>query len=370
MDQLLNSAHPLGLTTFPAFIKYIIKNRKDIKAKYYPQVLLSGVTSLVTSPFCLLESLIYEKKETQSAVKAPLFVLGHWRCGTTLLHQILSRDPQFGFIKPLVSLTLHFYHLLGWAFKPTITAHLHEGRPMDNIKYSMDLPLEEYLSFSTFETSGVYPLNYFPQAFIEYNMNAYVDQFPEAKRRQWIKSYDRLLRKVTYFNDGKSLVLKSPDNTARVRLLKELYPDAKFVNIYRNPYTVIRSTMHLYDKMMTHWSLEEIPPEETMEDWIIETFKMMYKAYFKEIQTLPPHSLFEIKFEDFERAPLPILKNMYEALELDGFDKALPEFKAHWDSLAGYQKNSFDYSERLVKKVNDNLGFYFDHYGYERKRQA
>ena len=58
---------------------------------------------------------------------------------------------------------------------------------------------------------------------------------------------------------------------------------------------------------------------------------------------------------------------MYETMELNGFDEALPSIKAYWESLANYQKNKFEYSKRLVKKVDDKLGFYFDRYGYERR---
>ena len=367
MDKLLSSIHPLLITELPVFCSYIAENRKDICKRYYPQILISGISSLLLTPFVCAENLLCRKAVYSSAVKSPLFVLGHWRCGTTLLYFLLAQDKQFGFINPLMTFTMNFYHILRWFFKPTIAAHVQDERPMDNLKNSMSLPLEEYISFSTRNADSVYPLNFFPQLFIRYNKNAFVDQFSEKKRENWKKSYDYFLRKVTALNDGKSLLLKSPDNTARVRLLKEMYPDAKFVNIYRDPYTVIRSTLHLYDKMMSHWSLEEIPPEETMEDWIIEIFKMMYEAYFKEIQALPPHSLFEIKFEEFENDPLPILKNMYAELELDGFDEALPSIKAYWESLAGYQKNKFEYSERLIKKVNDSLAFYFEHYGYEKK---
>ena len=367
MDKLISSAHPLLITKFPVFLKYVTENRRDICKKYYTQILLSGISSLLLTPFVCAESLLCRKAVKNSIVKSPLFVLGHWRCGTTLLYFLLAQDKQFGFVDPLMTFTMNFYHLLGWLFKPTIVAHLHEGRPMDNIKYSMSLPIEEYIAFSTMESDSVYPLNFFPQSFLRYSKNAFVDQFSDKKRENWKKSYDYFLRKVTYLNGGKPLLLKSPDNTARVRFLKETYPDAKFVNIYRDPYTVIRSTMHLYDKMMSHWSLEEIPPVETMEDWIIETFKMMYEAYFKEIQDLPSNSLFEIKFEEFEKDPLPILKNMYETLELSGFDEALPAIKVYWESLTGYQKNNFEYSERLVKKVNDKLGFYLEHYGYEKR---
>lgn len=367
MDKPISLAHPLLITKFPVFLRYISENRHDICKKYYPQILLSGIASLLLTPFVCAESLICRKAVKNSTVKSPLFVLGHWRCGTTLLYFLLAQDKQFGFVDPMMTFTMNFYHLLGWVFRPTIVAHLHEGRPMDNIKYAMSLPIEEYISFSTMESESVYPLNFFPKSFISYNKNAFIDEFPEKKREKWKKSWDYFLRKVTALNGGKSLLLKSPDNTARVRFLKEIYPDAKFVNIYRDPYTVIRSTMHLYDKMMSHWSLEEIPPVETMEDWIIETFKMMYEAYFREIQALPPHTLFEIKFEEFEKDPLPILETMYSELNLSGFDKALPQIKAYWESLAGYEKNKFDYPERLVKKINDSLGFYFEHYGYEKR---
>lgn len=367
MNKLINIAHPLSVTKISVFLRYIAENRKDICKKYYPQVLISGILSLLLTPFVCAEDLICRRSVKNSVVKAPLFVLGHWRCGTTLLHFLLAQDRQFGFIDPLMANTMNFYNVLSWAFKPKIATVIPETRPMDNLKFSMSLPFEEYISFCTLESSSVYPVNFFPKSFMRYNKNAFVDQFAEGKRDNWMKNYDYLLRKTTSLNNGRSLLLKSPDNTARVRLLKEMYPDARFVNIYRNPYTVIRSTIHLYDKMMSIWSLEDVPPEETMEDWIIENFKKMYETYFKEIQTLPPKYLFEIKFEEFEKDPLPILKNMYETLELDGFDEALQGFKSYWESLSGYQKNKFEYSDRLIKKVDDNLGFYFDRYGYDKR---
>lgn len=369
MDKFINLAHPLLMVKFPVFLRYLSENRKDISKRYYPQILINWLASFFLTPAVWAENLICKNAIKKNTVKSPLFVLGHWRGGTTLLYFLLAQDKQFGFIDPLMTLTMNFYHIgiLKWLFRPTIAAHLHEGRKMDNVKYSMSLPIEEYLSFCLRESDSVYPLNFFPKSFIRYNKNAFVDQFSEEKRENWKKSYDYFLRKITSLNNGKSLVLKSPDNTARVRLLKEMYPDAKFVNIYRDPYTVIRSTVHLYDKIMPNWALEEIPPEETMENWIIETFKMMYEAYFQEIQALPPHTLFEIKFEEFEKDPLPILKKMYETLELSGFEEAFPSIKDYWESLAGYKKNKFEYSDRLVKKVNDNLGFYFEHYGYERR---
>ena len=266
-----------------------------------------------------------------------------------------------------MNFTFSFYHILGWAFRPVISSNLDIGRPMDNMKYAMDLPFEEYIVFCTLNADGVYPLNFFPQAFLKYSENAYIDRMPPRKKAAWVRAYDRMLKKLTALNDGKPLLLKSPDNTAHVKLLKELYPDAKFVNIYRDPYTVIRSTVHLYQKMIPTWTVEDFPSEEVLEDWVIETFSNMYKTFFDEQKTLGEDSFYEICFEDFEKDPIDILKEMYSALKLDGFDEALSGFERYRNDNRDYKKNEFDYPARLIRKVNEHLGFYFEHYGYKMR---
>ncbi len=367
MKAKVNFAHPLTVTKFHVLTQYIKENRLDIDPAFYPQIMLSGAVSLAISPFQALEKLLYSKRENRCSVKRPLFILGHWRSGTTLLQQMLAQDSQFGFINPLMSFTMSFYHLLGWAFEKVISDHLADGRPMDNMEYAMNLPLEEYIVFSTIEPNSVYPLNFFPKAFLKYNRNAFVDQMPKDRKEKWCRNYDQLLKKTTFLNDGKPLLLKSPDNTARLRTLLRMYPDAKFVNIYRNPYTVIRSTIHLYEKIMENWSLEQIPSRDTMEDLVIETFRNMYLAYFHEMRDCGSDNLYEICFENFEKNPLPVMEDLYQTLDLGGYEHAKDAISKYWYDRTGYQKNEFEYSKQLIRKVNEQLGFYFEHYGYQMR---
>ena len=364
MKSKVNFAHPLTVTDFHVLVRYIKENYADIDRSYYPQILLSGAVSVALSPFRFFEKLLYSRKEACCTIKRPLFILGHWRSGTTLVQQMMAQDSQFGFINPLMNFTLNFYHLLGWAFEKVISDHLKDGRPMDNMEYAMNLPLEEYIVFSTIEENSVYPLNFFPQAFLKYNENAFIDKMPFDRRRKWCKKYDYLLKKITFLNDNKSLLLKSPDNTARLAALLRMYPDAKFVNIYRNPYDVIRSTIHLYEMIMDNWALEKIPSRNTMEDWIIETFRNMYLAYFEEMKSCGSDNLYEICFEEFEKDPLPIMEELYQKLDLGGYDQAKDAIAQYWTDRTDYKKNSFDISEQLILKVNSRLGFYFEHYGY------
>lgn len=367
MDVDIKFGHLLSISHINTLTSYVIENRKLIDKKYYKQIAFSYAISLAFTPFHIIEEAIFAPKELKEPVKPPLFVLGHWRSGTTLLQYFLSRDNQFGFLNARIGYTINFYHTMGIPFCKALDPLIGASRPMDNLEITLDHPVEEYVPLSTFEPNGVYPLNFFPKAFCKYANNAFPDRMPEKKRNKWVRSYDKFLRKVAYFNDGKRLILKSPDATARVKFMSEMYPGSKFVNIYRNPYAVIRSTKHLYDKMFDVWALSEVPDEEEMEDMIIDFFKEVYEAYFEEIKTLPEGSLYEIKFEEFEKDPLPLLEEMYKVLDLGDYERVRTAMADYWKTYEDYKKNEFDYPERLIKKVNEKLGFYFEHYGYEMK---
>lgn len=71
-------------------------------------------------------------------MKQPVFILGHWRSGTTLLHNMLSSDPQF--------VTTDLYHVLGFPHflltRKVVTGltgkFLPKTRPMDNMEVSWE----------------------------------------------------------------------------------------------------------------------------------------------------------------------------------------------------------------------------------------
>ncbi len=71
---------------------------------------------------------------------------------------------------------------------------------------------------------------------------------PEADVARWKEALVLFLKKLTYKYD-RPMLLKSPPHTARVRLLLELFPDARFLHIRRNPYTVFLSTRHLFTEL-------------------------------------------------------------------------------------------------------------------------
>jgi len=73
----------------------------------------------------------------------PLFVIGHWRSGTTYLHNLLSLDPSYGYCSTFQTILPGVFLGSEQTFKPLVTASIPTTRPMDDVPMGPDLPPEE-----------------------------------------------------------------------------------------------------------------------------------------------------------------------------------------------------------------------------------
>jgi hypothetical protein len=181
----------------------------------------------------------------------------------------------------------------------------------------------------------------------------------------WRTALRELLQKLT-LKYGKPLVLKSPPHTGRIRLLLEMFPDAKFVHIHRNPYAVIQSTLHLISVGLDWLRLQDA----RCVDWTqraLDQWREMHDAYFAQRSLIPPGHLHEIAFADLERDPLGELRRMYEALHLPPFVEVETQMAEYLTSIAGYRKNKFDQlSADLKARIAEACRRGFEEWGYER----
>ncbi len=366
--KIFYNGHYLMGCRLDNWVRLLVQNRFSVGANI-PQALYISGASLLLSPFVLAENLIYGKRIRKTEIKKdPLFIIGHWRTGTTYLQNLLSRDPQFGWADPLNTVTISNCLLLGRFLRSAESEALKSARPMDNMEYRLDLPVEETFGVATISPYSIIHMIAFPRNYLRYLPGAFVGDLPEREKRSWQRSYSYVLRKLTYIYHGKQLLLKSPDNTAHIKELMELYPDARFLNIYRDPYVTVMSTIHMFKKQMDLLRLSRLPDgdfEVMLEDTILSIFERMYQELFAMQKDFAPQHFVELRYEDFVKEPAKYLKMVYETLGMDGFDKALPYFQAYIDSQKGYVRNHFELSERLRQKINARLGFYFKHYGYE-----
>ncbi len=345
----------------------LLKDNKISKDKKGQAAFITLVSALLAIPAGLERLLFDGRIKNTKIVTDPLYVVGHWRTGTTFLQNLLSKDKQFGWFDPMKTVSFNNCILLKDVLPKVEKVLLKDARPMDNLDYTIDLPMEEVFAQATISTQAISHMLVFPDKGkgVKYIETAFIDEQDEKKQKEWSKAYDYILKKATYLEHGKQLMLKSPENTCRIRKLKRCYPGAKFINIYRNPYVVAKSTKNMFIKEMNLLSLSEPPSEEFIEDTIVDLMERIYRKAFKDLYSMDESDYIEIKYEDFVKDPMTYMEEIYTHLNLRGFDKAKDGFQAYLDDMQDYKTNKYDFSPDLIRKVNEKLGFYFERYGYE-----
>jgi hypothetical protein len=114
-------------------------------------------------------------------------------------------------------------------------------------------------------------------------------------------------------------VLKSPPNTARIKILLSLFPNAKFIFIHRNPYEVYVSNKRFWKVTQNVYALVRTKLGN-VNSIILETYSKMMHRYLLEKDLVPDGRLFEIPYEDLIQKPLESMRKIYQTIHLDDFD--------------------------------------------------
>ena len=317
-------------------------------------------------PLVALQNLLFRKRilAEDLSEKQPIFILGHWRSGTTHLHYLFHKDPQFGTLSNYQSFLFNIAMLSKSWLKFLLSPLMPETRPQDNVKVDTDLPAEEEQPLSVMSMRTGFHTWSFPSNrsyFDKYNTFSGIT--PEEKMA-WQQDYQFVLKNISYFNDGKRLVLKNPHNTSRVKELLELYPNAKFVFIHRNPYDVFVSTRHLMFRAVRAQFLEFVSHQE-IEDMILYYFEKTMKKYIAEKNLIPKENLVEVSFDDMEKDSYGQIGNMYDKLDLPNFDQAKPFIEEYLNSVKNYKKNKFrNLRPDMQERINKEWKFAFEEWGY------
>ena len=147
-----------------------------------------------------------------------------------------------------------------------------------------------------------------------------------------------------------------------------MFPNAKFIYLMRNPYTVFESTRSFFTNTIQPLKLQDISNEK-IEANILETYKRLYDKYEEDKKLIPTGNLIEIKFEDFEANALEMTRKIYTSLSIPGFKEAEADITKYLDKKKGYKKNSYQYDPRTVELVEKNWGFALEQWGYNKANQ-
>jgi hypothetical protein len=162
---------------------------------------------------------------------------------------------------------------------------------------------------------------------------------------------------------GRRLVIKNPANTGRIPILLEMFPNAKFIFLHRNPYEVFLSTRNLYNKALPYSQLQEISDEE-IDANILTFYKDMMQHYLNDKNLIPPRNLIEVGYRNLDKTPLPVMRRIYNRLNFWPYARARGRLRRYLDSLKDYKKNSYQISPVDIENVNHHWKFAFEEWGY------
>ena len=130
-------------------------------------------------------------------------------------------------------------------------------------------------------------------------------------------------RRLALKHGGKPLVMKTPANAARLKLLTKLFPDARFIYLSRNPLKVFPSTVKLWRALYSTQGLHNPPYlDGWLDDYVLDMFARLTEDYEEDRHVIPKGRLIELRYEDLIKDPIATLRDIYARLDIGDFSAA------------------------------------------------
>lgn len=322
-----------------------------------------SLASLFNSAMKAVQGVLLNRRVADTQlVGDPVFIVGHWRSGTTLLHELLVLDEQFTSPSTYQCFAPNHFLISEWWVTRLLSFLLPAQRPMDNMVMGWTRPQEDEFALCNMGIPSPYLQLAFPRdrdRHLEYLDFAGVSPV-DAER--WRAGLRRFLQLVTY-GTPKRLVLKSPPHLGRVGLLLDMFPGARFVHIVRDPCAVYSSTVKLWNTLHESQAFQN-PPADGWDEYIFGCFERMYAQFERDREHLSPSQLCEVRYEDLVREPVPQMQAIYEQLELGDFEAARPKLLAYFDDTRDYRTNQHRIDPELRERIYERWGRYMQRFGY------
>ena len=292
----------------------------------------------------------------------PVFIIGHMRSGTTHLHNLMAASGQFATVPPVLAGMP--WEALGLAriLRPFVEQYLPEDRLIDSVQVRSDSPTEDEIALANMHTLSHYHAMYFPRRFEDtYRRGLLLDTGEEVAR--WQRTLRHYVGKMAALDRGRPLLLKNPGYTAQIGAIRALWPDARFVHIYRDPYVVFESTRRALRTVLRELALQG-HGHVAIDEVVLEVYPRMMSRLLEQVERLPSRAIVHVRFEELEQDPLGQLERVYRSIELGDYGAARPRIEAYLDSIHDYRKSTYTFSKESVGRVTERWHPFVTRFGY------
>lgn len=172
----------------------------------------------------------------------PIFIMGLWRSGTSLLHEWLSAQP--GLSAPR---TWHCMAPSSFAITGRPTKSVTIRRPMDSLPVGSLSPQEDEFALLAMGTPSAYQAFLTPEN-LDAGRHALDPEFWDMADPAWLQQWLWFLSAVEQVEQAR-LVIKTPNHVFRARAINRALPESPWIWIMRDPDEVWHSNMHMWSRM-------------------------------------------------------------------------------------------------------------------------
>jgi hypothetical protein len=268
----------------------------------------------------LLENLLYMEREfklkpeiADERITAPTFIIGLPRTGTTVLHNLISEDPDNRVPRTWeVMYPARFPNTVvgneqAWRLTESRLSWANRLAPQFKKIHPIapDLP-QECIAITAQVFMSI-------QFHTTHDVESYEDWFEQDSQALAYAFHRRLLQHLQWRSPGKRWVLKAPGHLFALGALLAEYPDARIVQTHRDPLRVMAS-MASHATVLRRAFSDHADPEHIAADWSRRWAAALNN--FLAVRDRSPASQFlDVAYDDIEGNALATIRRVYEFLE-------------------------------------------------------
>ncbi|MFM6171202.1 MAG: sulfotransferase family protein, partial [Sphaerospermopsis kisseleviana] len=331
--ELVQPAFLSGFT-FPQWIRLLNENRWDIDAKYLPRAFIATAGTIATSFLKPFEPVAKLDEDGEKLWRRPVFILGLPRSGTTYLFNLLAQDPQFAYPARIDSYNPHTLLLLRKLGLHQLLAKLPaKKRFMDNIRTGWLSPEEDNVALTVLTGAGSRLIQVFNRN-EKYRAGFSPSGRMSAQQRVlFTAAISSFSKKLVFLHRARPL-FKCPIHTRHIAEILDTFPDAKFLTIFRNPFSQFASLKAMHHSVSKDWSALQ-KGRILSDDTRLASISSILKSYMETRALIPQGHLCEIQYSELVRQQEACIQKFYSAL-----DFGTPPDRTFQAAKEAYQKNS------------------------------
>jgi omega-hydroxy-beta-dihydromenaquinone-9 sulfotransferase len=322
-------------------------------------------SAIWSSFFSWIEKARYAKALKKAPVPDdPIFIIGHWRTGSTFLHQLMNLDRNLC-TPTLFEVAVPDSFLVSYPYyRPVFKQVVSKHRPMDQVKIGMDEPQED--EYAIYRITSYSPLEnlVFPKS-SSYFLNHGSSFLPSGEQLEKWKSTVMDFYKKLHFRHGKRIVSKNPFNSLRIKTLYGMFPNCRFISIVRHPNCVVPSTINMWNILEKQNSLNAGMARPDFSE-VVGVLRNLLETVEKERKDLPAGTMVQIRFEDLEASPVEVLKGVYQELGLPFTGDFEARIKNFMIQNEAFEKNIFTLTPEEKSIISSELAYQMRTYDYHQ----